>query len=132
MALAGAVRKLHCLHWTDRPYVWHVNGRLKVFVVLDGSIDMLVCQDGIKHGHPRADHHADVGIPLMTPVARTNLSIRSVVDIAPVRRKPSGKWTRQWETAADFQISSMKTTAAGGAGGRYRLFPHIPAASLAD
>lgn len=39
------------LHWTDQPYVWHVNDGPEVFVVLDGSIDMLVRQNGIKHTH---------------------------------------------------------------------------------
>jgi mannose-6-phosphate isomerase-like protein (cupin superfamily) len=28
------------LHWTDRPYTWHVNDGPEVFVVLDGAVDM--------------------------------------------------------------------------------------------
>lgn len=28
------------LHWTDAPYVWHVNDGSEVFVVLDGVVDM--------------------------------------------------------------------------------------------
>ena len=28
------------LHWTDAPYVWHVNDGPEVFVVLDGAVDM--------------------------------------------------------------------------------------------
>ena len=28
------------LHWTDKPYKWHVNDDPEIFVVLDGSIDM--------------------------------------------------------------------------------------------
>jgi len=28
------------LHWTDQPYIWHVNDGLEVFVVLDGTVDM--------------------------------------------------------------------------------------------
>ena len=28
------------LHWTDKPYVWHVNDGKEVFVVLDGAVDM--------------------------------------------------------------------------------------------
>ncbi len=28
------------LHWTDEPYVWHVNDGSEVFVVLDGAVDM--------------------------------------------------------------------------------------------
>lgn len=29
------------LHWTDQPYVWHVNDGPEVFVVVNGSVDML-------------------------------------------------------------------------------------------
>ena len=28
------------LHWTDRPYKWHVNDGAEIFVVLDGDVDM--------------------------------------------------------------------------------------------
>lgn len=28
------------LHWTDKPYIWHVNDGEEVFVVLDGTVDM--------------------------------------------------------------------------------------------
>lgn len=28
------------LHWTDQPYVWHVNDGAEVFVVLDGAVTM--------------------------------------------------------------------------------------------
>ena len=28
------------LHWTDQPYVWHVNDGAEVFVVLEGAVDM--------------------------------------------------------------------------------------------
>lgn len=28
------------LHWTDQPYVWHVNDGAEVFVVLDGAVEM--------------------------------------------------------------------------------------------
>ena len=28
------------LHWTDSPYIWHVNDGPEVFVVLDGAVDM--------------------------------------------------------------------------------------------
>lgn len=28
------------LHWTDQPYVWHVNDGAEVFVVLDGRVEM--------------------------------------------------------------------------------------------
>jgi mannose-6-phosphate isomerase-like protein (cupin superfamily) len=28
------------LHWTDRPYKWHVNDGEEVFVVLDGVVEM--------------------------------------------------------------------------------------------
>ena len=28
------------LHWTDQPYIWHVNEGEEVFAVLDGVVDM--------------------------------------------------------------------------------------------
>ena len=28
------------LHWSDQPYVWHVNDGCEVFLVLDGQVDM--------------------------------------------------------------------------------------------
>lgn len=28
------------LHWTDQPYVWHVNDGPEVFVVVAGAVDM--------------------------------------------------------------------------------------------
>ena len=36
------------LHWTDQPYIWHVNDGSEVFVVLDGAVDMHVRKDGIQ------------------------------------------------------------------------------------
>lgn len=34
------------LHWTDQPYVWHVNEGAEVFVVLDGRVEMRWRQAG--------------------------------------------------------------------------------------
>lgn len=34
------------LHWTDQPYKWHVNDGPEVFVVLDGTVDMHVRENG--------------------------------------------------------------------------------------
>jgi len=34
------------LHWTDQPYVWHVNDDHEVFVVLEGAVDMHYRRDG--------------------------------------------------------------------------------------
>lgn len=34
------------LHWTDQPYIWHVNDGPEVFVVLDGTVDMHYRRDG--------------------------------------------------------------------------------------
>ncbi|PHZ86436.1 cupin [Paremcibacter congregatus] len=34
------------LHWTDQPYIWHVNDGEEVFVVLDGAVDMHYKQAG--------------------------------------------------------------------------------------
>ena len=37
------------LHWTDQPYVWHVNDGPEVFVVLDGEVDMHYRAGGTEH-----------------------------------------------------------------------------------
>jgi mannose-6-phosphate isomerase-like protein (cupin superfamily) len=37
------------LHWTDRPYHWHVNDGPEVFVVLHGAVDMHYRNDGQYH-----------------------------------------------------------------------------------
>jgi mannose-6-phosphate isomerase-like protein (cupin superfamily) len=34
------------LHWTDKPYKWHVNDGEEVFVVLDGKVKMLYREAG--------------------------------------------------------------------------------------
>jgi len=34
------------LHWTDKPYKWHVNDGPEVFVVLDGAVDMHTRKNG--------------------------------------------------------------------------------------
>lgn len=36
------------LHWTDQPYIWHVNSGEEVFAVLDGTVDMHYRQDGVE------------------------------------------------------------------------------------
>ena len=52
------------LHWTDQPYIWHVNDGEEVFVVLDGHFDMHVRIDGVEQIHrlnPGDIFHADTG-----------------------------------------------------------------------
>ena len=34
------------LHWTDQPYVWHINDGQEVFVVLDGIVQMHFIENG--------------------------------------------------------------------------------------
>ena len=36
------------LHWTDQPYVWHVNDGQEVFAVMDGVVDMHYRIDGVE------------------------------------------------------------------------------------
>ena len=36
------------LHWTDRPYEWHVNDGAEVFVVVDGAVDMRYRDGGVE------------------------------------------------------------------------------------
>jgi len=37
------------LHWTDKPYRWHINDGQEVFVVLDGRVQMKYRRDGDEH-----------------------------------------------------------------------------------
>ncbi len=37
------------LHWTDQPYVWHVNDGPEVFVILDGTVEMHYRYQGREH-----------------------------------------------------------------------------------
>ena len=57
------------LHWTDRPYRWHVNDGEEVFVVLDGVVEMRYRDGGrelsrrmeagdIFHARPGTEHVA--------------------------------------------------------------------------
>ena len=34
------------LHWTDKPYKWHINDGQEVFVVLDGQVEMRFREGG--------------------------------------------------------------------------------------
>lgn len=36
------------LHWTDKPYKWHVNDGEEVFVVLDGRVEMFYREKGVE------------------------------------------------------------------------------------
>lgn len=37
------------LHWTDKPYKWHINDGEEVFVVLDGTVEMLYRDQGMEN-----------------------------------------------------------------------------------
>ena len=37
------------VHWTDKPYQWHINDGEEVFAVLDGLVDMHYRVDGQEH-----------------------------------------------------------------------------------
>jgi len=37
------------LHWTDKPYKWHINDGEEVFAVLDGVVQMFYKENGIEH-----------------------------------------------------------------------------------
>ncbi|WP_444928701.1 cupin domain-containing protein [Microbulbifer sp. SSSA002] len=34
------------LHWTDQPYIWHINDGQEVFAVLDGRVEMFYKVEG--------------------------------------------------------------------------------------
>ena len=37
------------IHWTDKPYIWHVNDGEEVFVVIHGSVEMHYKKDSEMH-----------------------------------------------------------------------------------
>lgn len=37
------------LHWTDQPYIWHVNDGQEVFAVMDGMVDMHYRIDAVEN-----------------------------------------------------------------------------------
>lgn len=49
---------------------------------------------------------------------------------ADVRRQPNRKWATQWAKIHHFQIYSMKTTEAGGDGGRHSMVQRGPSYSI--
>ena len=52
------------LHWTDQPYIWHVNDGQEVFVVVDGVVDMFYREAGAEHCvrlHTGDIFHAEIG-----------------------------------------------------------------------
>ncbi len=52
------------LHWTDQPYVWHVNDGEEVFVLLDGLVAMHDRRDGREYRRamrPGDICHAEAG-----------------------------------------------------------------------
>ena len=52
------------LHWTDQPYIWHVNDGQEVFVVVDGVVDMFYREAGAEHCvrlHTGDIFHAELG-----------------------------------------------------------------------
>jgi len=36
------------LHWTNKPYKWHINDGEEVFVVLDGIVEMFYREKGVE------------------------------------------------------------------------------------
>ena len=52
------------LHWTDQPYIWHVNDGAEVFVLLSGLVDMHIREDSgerIIRLEPGDIFHAETG-----------------------------------------------------------------------
>lgn len=37
------------LHWTDKPYKWHINDGEEVFAVLNGTVEMRYRENGQEH-----------------------------------------------------------------------------------
>ena len=52
------------LHWTDQPYIWHINDGEEVFAVMDGTVVMHYREAGVeKHAtlHSGDIFHAGIG-----------------------------------------------------------------------
>lgn len=52
------------LHWTDKPYKWHVNDGQEVFVVVAGAVDMHYRENGkelVRQMHAGDICHAEDG-----------------------------------------------------------------------
>ncbi len=52
------------LHWTDKPYKWHLNDGPEVFVVLDGAVEMHTRKGGVEeivHLNAGEIFHAESG-----------------------------------------------------------------------
>ena len=52
------------LHWTDQPYVWHVNDGAEIFVVLEVTVTMRYRVEGTEHSRlmqPGDICHAETG-----------------------------------------------------------------------
>jgi mannose-6-phosphate isomerase-like protein (cupin superfamily) len=67
------------LHWTDEPYVWHVNDGTEVFVVVDGVVDMHVRTDGAERVHELRPGSVFVAGPGDEHMARPRGAARIVV-----------------------------------------------------
>lgn len=67
------------LHWTDAPYVWHVNDGTEVFVVVDGVVDMHVRADGLEAVHELRPGAVFVARPGDEHLARPRGAARIVV-----------------------------------------------------
>lgn len=52
------------LHWSDQPYIWHINDGPEVFIVLSGHVNMCFKVDGVEQSvclGPSDIFVADVG-----------------------------------------------------------------------
>ena len=52
------------LHWTNKPYIWHINDGAEVFVVLNGVVKMLYRENNSEKSamlNPGDIFYADVG-----------------------------------------------------------------------
>ena len=52
------------LHWTDKPYTWHINDGEEVFAVMDGTVEMHYKEEGLEKAvllHAGDIFYADIG-----------------------------------------------------------------------
>ena len=67
------------LHWTDQPYIWHINEGTEAFIVVDGIVDMHVRQDGVEIVHELCPGAVFVAEPGNDHVAHPQGAARIVV-----------------------------------------------------
>ncbi len=90
------------LHWTDQPYVWHVNDGSEVFVVLDGTVEMRWREAGVERSTRLASS---------SPARATSMS--------PTRRARPASWSSSARARSDGRYRSPRQGAGAATLARF-------------